>query len=277
MNDPYKILGVEKGAEESVVKSAYRKLVNQWHPDRHRAATSEQQKQAEDKFKEITEAYERITKPSANNREAPGYSSYGNFDNFDDVLRNFETMFGGSFRREYAPPPSNVSYLLTLEEAFTGKNAEIKVQFHDGTVRTVNVNIPEGADTGWRLRVAGQGPTVQGRPSDLNVNIRVAPHDRFQRDNEHLICVVDLDPFDAMLGKNIDILTIDRKTLSVRIPAGTQPNTTMRVGNFGMPIPGMPHLGDTPQRGELYLQIKVNIPKLTEEQSEKLRNFRNQL
>lgn len=279
MNNPYKVLGVDQDAEISVVKSAYRKLVNQWHPDRHRAATAEQQKQAENKFKEITEAYETITKPKQN-QSAGGFSGgFGNMD-VEDVLRNFENMFGnsyGAFRREYAAPPSNVSYMMTLEEAFTGKEAEIKVQFGDGTKRDVKVSIPAGADTGWRIRCPGQGPVINGKPSDLNVNIRVSPHARFMREGEHLVHVVQLDPFDAMLGKSIDILTVDGKTLSVKIPAGTQPDTTMRVGNFGMPLHHPNQYTNQTHRGDLYLQIKVNIPQLTAEQAEKVKNFKNQL
>ena len=136
--------------------------------------------------------------------------------------------------------------------------------------RSLDVKIPAGIDDGARLRLAGQGEAGQnGAPAgDFYLDVRVRPDKRFVRQGADLITRIEV-PFTTLaLGGEIDVETIDDKTLSVKVPAGTQIGEKLRVRGHGMPGRRAGSFGD------MYIDIATRIPtKLTEKQKKILKEF----
>lgn len=142
-----------------------------------------------------------------------------------------------------------------------------------GTVhksRTLDVKIPAGVQDGTRLRLAGQGEAgANGAPAgDFYLDVRVRPDKRFERMGADLILRMDV-PFTTLaLGGEIEVQTIDDKTLSVKVPSGTQVGERLRVRGHGMPT------GRASSFGDLYIEIAIRIPtKLSDEQKKLLNEF----
>ncbi|MBU0672257.1 MAG: molecular chaperone DnaJ [Candidatus Margulisbacteria bacterium] len=135
----------------------------------------------------------------------------------------------------------------------------------------VKVKIPAGIDTGFRLRVSGAGDAGQkgSPPGDLYIFIQVEPHHLFNRDGENLYYRTKISFVQAILGDEINIPTIDGEA-SLKIPAGTQPNTNFRLKGKGMPIVNQR------ERGNQYVLVEVDIPtKLSKQQAELLKQYNN--
>lgn len=127
----------------------------------------------------------------------------------------------------------------------------------------INIQIPPGIEHGQQIRYEGMGddsiPSL--RPGDLLVNVLVREHPRYKREGTSLIIDQEVSVWDALLGASIEIQTLDRKTLSMTLPPGTQPETTMSCKGEGLPNMR------TRQRGNLLIRIKITVPKnLTAEQ-----------
>ena len=288
--DYYKILGVERNATDAEIKSAFRKLALQYHPDRNQG-----NKQAEEKFKEINEAYEVLSDKDKRARYEQLGDSYtrwqqrggqpGGFNwsewtsqypggqqvNVDDIFGGggfsdfFEAIFGGlggaatrqRARQQARPQAYQQEVQITLDEAYRGAERTVTV---DG--RRLTMKIPAGARTGTKVRMAGAAPSgPNGQPGDLYLVIDVLPDRRFERKENDLYTDVSVDLFTAVLGGEARVQTLDG-TVVLTIPAGTQPGQSFRLGNRGMP-----HLRDPQKRGDLYARVKVQIPRnLTPEQ-----------
>jgi curved DNA-binding protein len=295
--DYYKILGVERNATEAEIKSAFRKLALQYHPDRNPG-----NKQAEEKFKELNEANEVLSDPekrgrydqlgdSYNNWQqtgAPGNFNWGNWsrqggspgggvrmEDLDEIFGGgggfsdfFETIFGsmgGAARQGQAPGTRRgarpVTYQqdvqISLAEAYRGAERTVMV---DG--RRLQMKIPAGARTGTKVRMSGAGPAgADGRPTDLYLNIEVLPDPRFERQGDDLYTDVSIDLYTAVLGGETRVQTLEG-TVVLTIPAGTQPGQSFRLTGRGMP-----HLRTPTEKGDLYARVKVQIPRsLTPEQ-----------
>jgi len=265
MEDPYKVIGVPRDADMDTVKQAYKKLVLKWHPDRN-----QDNPEAQVKIREINAAYDAIKNGTAQANPFAGQPYPGGFSNMQDIFRDFENMFGsGGFRQRVRNV--QVQYNLTLEEAFQGKEAEITFKTPDGNVKTVKVKLPPGLDDGDSLRCAGQGFSLgTGLPvSDLIILISIRRHQQFIRRGPNLITMVEIDVFEAMAGMETSIQSIDGQTINVSIPPGTQPNSVLQTKGYGMNINGV--------RGDLMIQIKVNVPTFDQTQIEKIKEFKNQL
>jgi curved DNA-binding protein len=285
--DYYKILGVPRGAGADEVRSAYRKLAMQFHPDRNPG-----NKQAEDNFKEINEAYQVLSDPQKRARYdqlGESYSQWqqngapGNFDwgrwtsqpggaqsvNLDELFGEggafsdfFSSIFGGlggmdnigqtlRGRSSRRAGSAQQSVAISLKEAFTGTKRTLQI----GN-RRVEVTIPAGSRTGTKIRVQAAGPTrPEGTPSDLYLVIDVAENPLFEREGDDLYTHVMIDAFKAMLGGEVEVKTITGKVL-LTIPAGTQPDQIFRVAGRGMP-----QLKRTEVKGDLYIQVKVEVPR----------------
>jgi curved DNA-binding protein len=278
--DYYKILGVERNASEDDIRKAYRKLAMQYHPDRN-----PNDQQAEERFKEINEAYQvlndatkrahydRLGSDYSNwqRRGAPGdfnWDQYGGFPggvrveygDLDDLFGSggggfsdfFRTIFGqgagtGTRTRTRQQPQGYQQELeITLEEAFQGTT---RVFESDGKQK--QVRIPAGVRTGSKVRVAGAGPN--GLDLYLIVDVREDP--RFERRGNDLHTTATANVFTAILGGEADVETLSGK-VKLNIPAGTQPEQVFRLAGRGMPS-----LKNKDEKGDLYVRLKVQVPK----------------
>lgn len=257
--DYYSTLGVPRGASADEIKKAYRSMAMKHHPDRGGD---------EKKFKEISQAYEVLSDPQKKqmfdmgvdpNQQGGGGFNQGPFE-FHFNTGNFDDIFGG-FGFGQRPMRRNRSFSInvdvTLEDVLNGKEINAEIGLPGGKKKVVNISIPPGIETGQQIKYQGMGdasiPDV--RAGDLIVNILVQPHRVYRRDGENLLYEEVITAWDAMLGRSIQITTIDNKTLNITVPPGTQPETVLSCRGEGLPSMR------TRQRGNLLIKIKVAIPK----------------
>ena len=288
--DYYKILGVTKSASAEEIKKAYRKLALKYHPDRNKG-----DKAAEDRFKEISEAY-AVLSDSEKKKQYDMFGADGFQQRYtqDDIFRDvdfssifrefgfgggggrggphiFSQIFGGTGGRpQYGRggpfgggQPQGVrgqdliyELSVTLDEIVTTTEKVIAYQV-DGRHEKISTKIPAGISTGKKLRLTGKGnPGAYGGPNgDLYVQIKVLDHPLFKREGDDLILARKIKFSDALLGTEIDVPTIDKKTMRLKIPAGAQNNAKFRLKGQGMP-----HMNQK-GRGDAYVQVTVEIPK----------------
>lgn len=278
--DYYKILGIGKSASAQEIKSAYRKLALQYHPDRNKT------KEAEEKFKEVTKAYEILSDegkrktydqfgaaafeqggmgggnpfagggPFGGGQYSYSYTTGGNggFDFGGDPFDIFEQFFGGQspFGRAQRRPAYSIG--IDFMEAIKGVTKKVSI---DGKSETIK--IPHGVNSGSRIRF-----------KDYDVIVEVEPSNKFHREGYDIVTEEEISFPQAALGIEKEVETVDGK-VTVRIPAGTQPNSLIRLKGKGVP-----HVQGT-ARGDHYLRIKVVIPKnLSGKQKELLKEFENE-
>lgn len=280
--DYYKILGVERNASEDDIRKAYRKLAMKYHPDRN-----PNDKQAEERFKEINEAYQVLSDTNKRThydrlgsdysnwqqRGAPGdfnWDQYGGFPggvrvdygDLDDLFGGaggfsdfFRTIFGrgaegvgtGTRTRARQQPQGYEQELaITLDEAYNGTTRLLQ---SDGKQK--QVRIPAGVRTGSKVRVAGAGPNGL----DLYLIVEVQDDKRFERRGNDLHTAATVDVFTAVLGGEADVETLGGK-IKLNVPAGTQPEQVFRLAGRGMPS-----VKNANEKGDLYVRLKVQIPK----------------
>jgi curved DNA-binding protein len=279
MTNYYQTLGLGRTASLDEIKKAYRSLAMKHHPDRGGD---------EQKFKEISEAYEILSDPekksmvdsgidpTANN----GYNGAGsnpfdfhfNTGNFEDVFSQFGFQFNN--RQVRRNKSFNINVELTLEEALNGKEIDAEISLPGQSRKTININIPPGIDDGQQIRYQGLGDSsVSGSPpGDLLVSIRIRQHPIFQRHGDSLAIEKLISVWDAMLGVNLKINTIDGKNLQITVPPGTAPETILSCKGEGMP--NMRSM----KRGNLLIKIKIDIPKnLTLDQKQIIEKLKNGL
>lgn len=282
----YELLGVKNTADEKELKSAFRRLAMQYHPDKNPGDAS-----AEKKFKEINEAYETLKDPDK--RAAYDYSlrgpqrthtdfnprtdwddlfakkrQYGNFGadyEFEELLRRAQA-------RAHAPSRNKdtlLKYTVTLEEVFTGKEVELRYTTSRGQ-KTVKVVIPRSIRDGERVRYSGKGDdSVAGvPPGDLYVAVSVAPNDRFIRSDYTISTSVTVDFIDAMIGTYKRIPCIDGSEINLRINAGLNPGSAIKVPEKGL-------WKDNGERAPMMVEVVMVQPKLNNAQYELLAKLKN--
>lgn len=285
--DYYKILGIDKNASEGEIKSRYRKLAKQWHPDKNPG-----NKDAEEKFKEISEAYAVLSDPEKRKK----YDMFGSekfhrqfsrediFSGTDlnDILRDmgfgdifggfggrtggFNVRFGGGgfggpgFGQEQAQNlDAEASLAISFEESIKG--AEKRLTINTGPrPETVSVKIPPGIADGGKLRLAGKGNAAGRRRGDLYIEISVAPHPLFRREGDDIIVRSEIPVSTVLLGGTAEVNTLEG-TRTVKIPPGMQPGQKVRIKGQGA------HRLKGGGAGDLYVEIAVRVPQtLTAEQ-----------
>jgi curved DNA-binding protein len=291
--DYYKILGVERSATEADIKKAYRKLARKYHPD------VSKERDAEERFKELGEAYEVLKdsekrkaydemgsyQPGQDFRPPPGWEQafqsggmHGFADEGDIDLFDLLSGLGGGFRRArggagFRAPGQDyeVTVHLSVEEAARGVEIEVPLSTAElteegvvrRTTRTVKVRIPKGATDGQRLRVPGKGGSGQGgHHGDLYVNIHLRPHDLFRVSGHDLYLELPVAPWEAALGAEVQVPTLDGR-ISVKVPAGSRAGQKLRVRGKGLPRPGG-------GEGDLYAVLQVVTPSVLSEREKQL-------
>lgn len=277
--DYYKILGVERKAGTDEIRKAYRKLAMQYHPDKNPG-----DKKAEERFKEINEAYQVLSdeqKRSHYDRLGSAYSNFrttggrpGDFQwedwfqqqgagqrggNVDDMFGGggfsdfFRTIFGEAMRSQGRGNPFGQQQhgyeqeaLISFREAFEGTSRQLQTNG-----RKLQVRIPAGVKTGSKVRVAGAGP----EGLDLYLVIKVEEDERFEQDGSDLTTTAPVSVFTLILGGEAEVETPAGK-IKLGIPAGTQPDQVFRLAGRGMPQLKKPNT-----KGNLFVKLKVQVPK----------------
>ena len=287
--DYYKILGVEPSADDKAIKSAYRKLARKYHPD------VSQEKDAELRFKEASEAYEVLKSPEkrAEFDEMRKYGQHGRpfgagygrradsgagAGAFTDAYGgDYSDLFESIFRRRGAEQARNTSRKgqdvemelpVSLEETLSGEAKKIAFQISgamgEATTKNLNVKIPAGVVDGERIRLKGQGGAgiVGGPAGDLYLNVRLMAHPLFDVQGRDLVLSVPLAPWEAALGTKVDIPTLDGR-ITLTIPANSQTGQRLRIKGRGLS-------NKNGERGDLYAQLKVVMPKTSSDDARKL-------
>ncbi|WP_337843877.1 DnaJ C-terminal domain-containing protein [Thermus sp.] len=264
MKDYYAILGVPRNATQEEIKRAYKRLARQYHPDVNKSP------EAEEKFKEINEAYAVLSDPEkrkiydtygttqAPPPPPPGGYDFSGFD-VEDFSDFFQELFGGGlfggFGRRRGPRRGRdlrAELPLALEEAFRGGERVLEVGG-----RRVSVSIPPGVQDGALLRVPGMGGPGEP-PGDLLLTVRLLPHPRFRLEGQDLYATLDVPAPIAVVGGKVRAETLEGP-VEVTIPPRTQAGRKLRLRGKGWPGPG--------GRGDLYLEVRITIPeRLTPEE-----------
>ncbi len=247
--DYYTILEIKKNASSDEIKSAYRKLAKEHHPDKTGGDDT--------RFKQINEAYETLKDPQKRNQydnpQPQGQYSYN--------TQNMNNMFEEFFNPRRAMRKNAdiaISVKIELEDVLTGKDIIGRYRLHSGKNEVATIKIPPGVESGMTMRYHGLGDdSVSTAPrGDLLVKIVVTAHKVFLRDRLHLRtkCVINI--FDLVLGTDIVIEKLGGGPLTVKIPKGTNPGTILSIPGYGLPEI------NTGRTGNLYLEIKGITPKI---------------
>jgi DnaJ-class molecular chaperone len=273
--DYYKILGVEKSASEDEIKKAFRKLAHQYHPDKKGGD--------EAKFKEANEAYavlsdkEKRRQYDTFGQAGPGMGGQGGFNggfnssDFGFDFSNFSqadfdagdlgdilsSIFGG--RRVRRGRDIAVDIELSFQESIFGADRKVVINSKLVKQKEVNIKTPPGIDSGQMIRMSGFGETIEGGvPGDLYVKVHVRRHPTLRKEGYNLIMDLDIKLSDALLGSERKIGTLDGE-LTLKIPAGTNSGTILRVKGKGVPQ-------GQGKRGDLYVRTIIKMPeKLSKE------------
>jgi len=293
--DYYKTLGVERSASDADIKKSFRKLAREYHPD-----VAKDKKKAEDKFKEINEAYEVLSdsdkrkrydelganwKSGADFRPPPGSSRGGQpaggeefhfggtgFSDFFEQMFGSRMRGGGGFgpggnfaQGEVAERGADIEgdIMVSLEEATSGSVRTVNIRHADRN-ESHQVKIPAGISEGQKLRLSGRGESGSngGGAGDLYLRVRFAKHPDFDIDGHNLIYELELAPWEAALGAEISVPTLDAR-VNIKIPAGTVSGQKLRIRDRGLK-----------QRdgsfGDLMVVTKIVVPSKTSAAEKKL-------
>lgn len=250
--DYYKILGVSRTATPEEIKKAYRTLARKYHPD------VSKEENAEEKFKEVGEAYEVLRdkdkraqydqfggqfrhgqsfSPPPGWEENLGGFGQGNFSSFfENMFGGMGGMGGGRSDNFFARGEDvNAKITISLEDAFHGANKSIRRPAGATQTGTVSVKIPAGIEPGKKIRLTGQGKAgMNGKPGDLYLEIQIAPHSLYRLDGKDVYLDLPIAPWEAALGAKITAPTLAGK-ISLNIPAGARSGQKMRLKGRGLP------------------------------------------
>ena len=270
--DYFNILGVDRNANETQIKQAFRKLARKYHPD-----VNPGNQEAEAKFKEVSEAYEVLSDSDKRQKyeqfgqywnQAGGMRSsgppfdadFGNYGNFDDFINDLLGRFGGgrggtgfpggqtNVSKSSINLDAEINLSISFLEAFRGTERILSVNNE-----RVQVKIPPGIKSGSKLRVKGKGNIQpgKGRRGDLYLKIDSKPHLIWQLDGDNLRADLPVTFDEISLGSTIKIVIPDGDA-QVNIPPGTTPGQNLRLKGKGWPLKG--------GRGDLILTVRMHLP-----------------
>jgi len=287
MADPYSLLGVARNADEKAIKSAYRKLAKELHPDRNK-----DNPKAAEKFSEVTRAYDLLSDkdkraqydrgeidaegnpthpfgfgqgggdPRGFGGQAGGFdfggSGGGNAD-FGDIFEGLfgggrrAGGFGGGFGRGAPPPPqrgANMSYRLAVPFIDAATLAEQRITLADG--KTIDLKLPAGVETGTQMKLGGKGQPGPGGAGDAIVTIEVGKHPFFEREGDNVLLDLPISLDEAVKGTRVKVPTVEGPVM-LSVPAGARSGQTLRLKGRGFTRKGG-------GRGDQMVRLMIDVP-----------------
>jgi len=305
--DYYKVLGVDKNSSQDEIKKAYRKLAMKYHPDRN-----QDNKKAEEKFKQVTEANEVLSDPEKRKKYDSLGSNWKQYQSqgqgFDDFYSNYGRGGGGaqySYSGNLDDLFGNISGFSDFFESFfgrsgtaTGRTQRVRsrkgqdfeatlyiplIETYNGTTKEISVGgkrvrvkISPGTKDSKKLRLKGLGNEGMngGEKGDLYLTLKIEKDPYFELDGNNLYYDLYVDLYTAVLGGKKQVITLGGKTVNITIPKGTDSGKVLRLKGLGFPNSENSNI-----YGDLLVRIKVELPQnLTIEEKElfkKLASFRS--
>ncbi|MEY4952949.1 MAG: hypothetical protein RL299_1373 [Pseudomonadota bacterium] len=299
MSDPYSILGVARSAGEKDIKSAYRKLAKELHPDRNK-----DNPKAAERFSEITRAYDLLSDKDKRarfdrgeididgNPQGFGYGGGGGsgypgggqrgfradgFEGFSnegiDLGDIFDGLFGGrggfggssGGRQRAAPKGANVAYKLGVSLNDAAMLATQRITLADG--KTIDLKLPAGLEDGTQMRLAGKGEPGPGGNGDATVTISLQPHPFFRRDGDNLRLDLPISLDEAVNGAKVKVPTADGVVMLTVAP-GTSSGKTLRLKGKGFSRKDGSH-------GDQLVTIEIQVPEGDEDLTRRLEGWRD--
>lgn len=284
--DYYRILELETNRVSiDKIKANYRELAKKYHPD-----VNIENKAAEERFKDINEAYRVLSDSNAKRKYDRMWNNYvGNkkkkeFEESkrasDSVFSDFFNMFFGNVREEKeeiqkktkkpAIKGENVETEIdvSIEEAFYGLQKKISLRTVEGNMKTFSVKVPSGIRNNEKIRLIGQGKEGEngGKNGDLLIRINIQDNNKFKLNGCDLYTDLYLTPWEAALGTRVKVASID-ENVSLYIPAGMQSGERVKIPQKG-------YKDGKGGRGDLIIEAKIVVPKmLTEEERASYENM----
>ncbi|MEQ8743588.1 J domain-containing protein [Parasphingorhabdus sp.] len=292
MIDPYQALGVAKGASDKEIKSAYRKLAKELHPDKNK-----DNPKATERFSDVTKAYDLLLDKdkraqfdrgeidAEGNPTAPfGFGGGGGYQrrpagqqpdfgnagaDFGDI---FEGLFGGGGggspfgnRQRTAPPAkgANVAYRLKVEFSAAATLQKQRITLEDG--KTIDLSLPKGVEEGTQMRLSGKGRAGPGGNGDAIVTIHINPHPFYKRDGDNITLELPISLKEAVEGAKIKVPTVDGPVM-LSIPPGSDSGKTLRLKDKGF------H-GKSGARGNQLVTLMIVLPKADEKLAEFVKDW----
>lgn len=277
--DYYKILGVSRDAPQDEIKKAYRKLARKYHPDVSKVAN------AEEKFKEVGEAYE-VLKDSEKRAQYDQFgSSYGQGQSFNpppgwgqhagasgggNFSSFFESMFGGGGMGAGGMGGDNffsqgedvnAKITVSLEDAFNGAKKSVRRPSGANQSGTINVKIPAGITSGKKIRLSGQGKAgMRSQAGDLYLEINIAPHAHYRLEDKDIYLDLPIAPWEAAFGAKVTVPTLAGK-INLTIPKNAKSGQKMRLKGRGLPAK---------EPGDQFVVLHIIAPPADSDKAKKL-------
>lgn len=291
-DDYYQVLGLSRGASTEEIQKAYRKLARKYHPDLHEDAEPKEKKRAKEQFQKVQQAYDVLSdadKRKKYDQFGPDFERMGGVGGnpfggggaggpeidinqlfggggMEDILRQMGggggmggrggNPFGGGRQPGPPPQPQAVEQEITIpfSVAVQGGQHQVSFQRRNGKVDNITVKIPQGIESGKKIRLRGQGQSAApgGPRGDLLIVVKVAAHPSFTRSGLNLSVTVPISVMEAINGAKIDLPT-PHGTVSLSVPPGTSSGKSLRLKGMGV-------RKDDGKKGDLIATLQLHLP-----------------
>ena len=264
MDKYYKILGLDRSASQDDIKKAYRKMASKYHPDKGGDTA---------KFQEVEEAYRILTDPRAQQQHQQNQfnSDFGENVDLNDLLGRFSPDFFKIFKdaqrrgNNFSGADVRVNVETDLRSTLIDQEKLLVITMPDGNKKTLEIKIPAGVKPGTVIKYSG---ILDNKSLIVHINVKLPPGIIVSGDQ--ILVEYPISVFDAMLGSSVTFVTPLGETVEFGVPSGVQQDTKIRLKGKGLIVGDM----NAKSRGDLFLIVKLIVPKLSEDQIKKMQDVR---